>query len=79
MQVKILGPMTKQATVLLQNTAIALKKLKVKASFEQISEFRRVVAYGVMATPALVVNDRLISAGNVLTVEEVLTLLKQLP
>lgn len=35
MHVKILGPMTKQAELLLQNTAIALKKLKVKAEFEK--------------------------------------------
>lgn len=78
MQVKILGPMTKQATLLLQNTAIALKKLKVKASFEQISEFRKVVAYGVMATPALVINEKLVSAGSVLSVDEALTLIKGL-
>lgn len=34
--------MTKQAELLLQNTAIALKKLKVKAEFEKVSEFQKV-------------------------------------
>ncbi len=48
MHVKILGPMTKQAEVLMQNTAIALKKLKVKAQFEKVSEFRKPVPYGAM-------------------------------
>lgn len=78
MHVKILGPMTKQAELLMQNTAIALKKLKVRATFEKVYDFRKVVAYGVAAFPALVINDELVSAGNVLNVEEVVTLVKQL-
>lgn len=78
MQVKILGPMTKQANLLMQNTAIALKKLKLKAKFEQVSEFRKAVAYGVMAYPALVIDEKLISVGNILSVDEAMTLIKQL-
>lgn len=78
MHVKILGPMTKQAEVLLQNTAVALKKLKMKATFEKVSEFRKVAAYGTIALPALVIDDRLISVGSVLNVEEAMALLRQL-
>lgn len=78
MYVKILGPMTKQAELLMQNTAIALKKLKVKAEFERVPEFRRAVAYGVMAFPALVIDERLVSVGNILSVDEAIALIKQL-
>ncbi len=78
MHVKILGPMTKQAELLMQNTAIALKKLKLKAEFEQVSEFRKAVAYGVMAFPALVIDERVIAFGSALSVEEATTLIKQL-
>ena len=53
--------MTKQAELLLQNTAIALKKLKVKAEFEKVSEFQKVVAYGVMVFPALVIDEKLVA------------------
>ena len=56
--------MTKQAELLLQNTAIALKKLKVKAEFEKVSEFQKVVAYGVMAFPALVIDEKLVAVGR---------------
>ncbi len=78
MHVKILGPMTKQAELLMQNTAIALKKLKLKAEFEQVSEFRKAVAYGVMAFPALVIDERVIAFGSALSIEEATTLIKQL-
>ena len=70
--------MTKQANLLMQNTAIALKKLKLKAKFEQFPEFRKAVAYGVMAYPALVIDEKLISVGNILSVDEAMTLIKQL-
>lgn len=78
MHVKILGPMTKQAEQLMQNTAIALKKLKMKADFEKVCEFRRVVAYGVMAVPALVIDEKLISYGSALSVDELMNLIQQL-
>lgn len=78
MHVKVLGPMTKQAEILMQNTAIALKKLKLKASFEKVSEFRKVVAYGAVAFPALVIDDRLVSVGSVLNVDEVMALVEHL-
>lgn len=78
MHVKILGPMTKQAELLMQNTAIALKKLKLKAEFEQVSEFRKAVAYGVMTFPALVIDERVIAFGSALSIEEATTLIKQL-
>lgn len=78
MHVKILGPVTKQTILLMQNTAHALKRLKVKADFEQVSEFRKVAAYGVLAIPALVIDEKIISVGSVLSVDEVMNLIKQL-
>lgn len=77
MEVKIVGPMTKEAEKLLQNTAIALKKLRTKASFEKVWDVRRAIQYGVMAIPALVIDGQLISAGTVLTVEEAMQLIEQ--
>ena len=71
MHVKILGPMTKQAELLLQN-------LKVKAEFEKVSEFQKVVAYGVMVFPALVIDEKLVAVGSTLSVDEAMTLIKQL-
>lgn len=78
MHVKILGPMTKQAELLMQNTAVALKKLKLRVTFEKVSEFRKVVAYGVVALPALVIDEKIISVGSVLNVDEAMTLIRQL-
>lgn len=76
MHVKILGPITKDAEKLLQNTAIALKKLNIKASFEKVNDFRKAITYGMLATPALVIDEQLLTCGNVLNVEEIMQLVR---
>lgn len=78
MQVKVLGPVSKQVDILTQNTAIALKKLKIKAEFEKVSELKRVFAYGIIALPALIIDGKLISSGSVLTVEEAMVAIQRL-
>ena len=78
MYVKVLGPMTKQAELLLQNTAIALKKLKVKGKFEKVTEYSSAVAYGDFVFPALVIDEQLVAAGSTLSVEEAMSIVKQL-
>lgn len=78
MYVKVLGPMTKQAELLLQNTAIALKKLKVKGKFEKVTEYSSAVAYGAFVFPALVIDEQLVAAGSTLSVEEAMSIVKQL-
>ncbi len=78
MHIKILGPMVKQTEILLQNTAIALKKLKVKATFERISEFHKAADYGAIAFPALVVDEKIVHVGGILSVEELKALFNSL-
>lgn len=78
MQIKVLGPMTKQCELLLQNAAIAAKKLKCHAEFERVNDFKRVIAYGVMALPALVIDEQVVAGGSVLPVEEIMELIKHL-
>lgn len=78
MDVKIVGPLTKESEKLLNNTAIALKKLKTKASFEKVCDVRKAFSYGIMAIPALIIDEQVISAGTVLTVEEAMQLIEQI-
>jgi len=78
MQIKVLGPMTKPCELLLQNAAIASKKLKCNAKFEKVTDFSKVVAYGVMALPALVIDEKVVSYGAVLPVEEIMQIIEQM-
>ena len=78
MHIKVLGPMTKQCELLLQNAAIAAKKLKCNAEFERVIDLRRVVAYGVMALQALVIDEKVVAGGSVLPVEEIMEIIRHL-
>lgn len=78
MHIKVFGPMTKQCELLLQNAAIAAKKLKCHAEFERVNDLRRVVAYGVMALPALVIDEKVVAGGSVLPVEEIMEIIRHL-
>ena len=78
MHIKVLGPMTKQCELLLQNAAIAAKKLKCHAKVEKVTEFSKVVAYGTIALPALVIDEKVVAYGSVLPVEEIVKIIDKL-
>lgn len=44
---------------------------------EHVSDFVQIAAYGVMTTPALVLDGRVVSCGKVLKKEEVIEILRK--
>ena len=57
------------------NTRAALVQLGIDAEVEHVSDPAKYARYGLLFTPGLVVNDKLVSAGRVPAVNEVFTLL----
>ncbi len=55
----------------------ALKSLDMGIGVEHVTDFAQIAAYGVMSTPALVVDGKVVSMGKVLTPQEVTNLLQQ--
>lgn len=75
MIIKILGSGCKRCVTLGDNTKLALEALGQQAEIVKITEIPEIVSYGVMSTPAFVINEKVASVGKVLTVEEIKTLL----
>jgi len=71
MEIKVLGSGCKNCKRLLDNTKIALTQLKIDVDVMYISDLGEISRLGVMRTPALVINNTIVSLGRVLTVEEV--------
>ena len=71
MNVKILGSGCAKCNQLEKNTLTALNEMNIKADVEHVTDFAKIAAYGVMATPALMLDDKVISMGRVLTVEDI--------
>ena len=77
MHIKLLGPGCKKCQLLLENTQQALATLGMDASIEKVSDYAAIAAQGVMSTPALVINERVVASGRVLDSQEIAHLLQQ--
>ncbi len=71
MIIKVLGTGCSKCGKLEENTKKAIEELKIDASIEKVTDFKKIIKYGVMQTPALVIDDKVLAAGKVLSVEEI--------
>ena len=78
MNIKVLGAGCKRCEALLNATKEAVSSEGVDAEVEYITDMEKVMSYGVMSMPAIVVNEKVVSMGKVLKVSQVEELLKQL-
>jgi small redox-active disulfide protein 2 len=76
MIVKILGSGCKKCVTLTENTQAALASLGREAEVVKVTDFAEIAAHGVMSTPALAIDDKVVSVGKVLSADEVAALLK---
>ena len=74
--IKILGSGCAKCIALEKSTKEALTELNVKENIDHITDFTQIASYGVMSTPALVINGKVVSYGKVLNKDEVKDLLK---
>ena len=76
MKIKILGSGCPNCKVLEANAKKAVEELKIKADIEKVTDITKIIEYGVMSTPALVVDENVVSSGRVLSSEEIKKLLR---
>ncbi|MCX7749677.1 MAG: thioredoxin family protein [Clostridia bacterium] len=78
MVIKILGSGCKNCVTLKENAESALKEAGVEAEVVKVTDFMDIMAYGVMSTPALVIDEKVISFGKVLKPKEIVKILETL-
>ena len=76
--VKVLGSGCAKCSQLETAAKAALEQLGMDPAIEHITDFAEIAAYGVMSTPALVVDGKVVSYGKVLKPEEIVSILKKL-
>jgi small redox-active disulfide protein 2 len=77
MKIKILGTGCPNCKKLEANTKQALEELKIESEIEKITEIQDIMSYGVMGTPALVVDEKAEVTGRIPSVEEIKTILSK--
>jgi len=74
----VLGACCKKSTETFENTKIAVKELGFTDEVLNIGDAVEIAGYGVMSTPALVINGKVVSVGKLLKVEDVRKIIKNL-
>lgn len=75
--VKVLGSGCAKCKQLEAATKEALIQLGMDPTIDHVTDFAEIAAYGVMTTPALVVDGKVVSFGKVLKTEEAIRLLQK--
>ncbi len=75
MNIKILGGGCKSCETLLRSVKEAVANKEVHAEVEYITDMEKIMEYGVMSMPALMIDDKIVSAGKVLKAKDVEKLL----
>ena len=76
--IKVLGAGCKACHEQYENAAAAVKALGLPVEVEYITDMEKVMGYGVMSMPAIVVNEQVVSMGKVLKAADVEKLLRKL-
>lgn len=75
--VKVLGSGCAKCNQLEAATKEALSLLGMDTAIDHVTDFSEIAAYGVMTTPALVVDGKVVSYGKVLKTDEVVKILQK--
>ena len=75
MEIKVLGTGCAKCKSLEKVTREAVAEMNLDASIEKVEDIVKIMGYGVLSTPALVVDNQIVVSGRVPAVKEVIQLL----
>ena len=76
--IKVLGAGCKSCHEQYENVKKAVENLGLMIDVEYITDMEKVMSYGVMSMPALLVNNKIVSVGKVLKPKEIETLIARM-
>lgn len=76
-RIKVCATGCSHCSAMRENTREAAALLGLEDELENISDFREIARLGVMSTPSLIVDGRLVSSGKVMKPEQIAELIKE--
>ncbi|MBI9031682.1 TM0996/MTH895 family glutaredoxin-like protein [bacterium] len=77
MIIKVLGTGCAKCKKLEQEAIKAVEESGVEATIEKVTDLNQIMDYGVMMTPALVVDEKVVSAGRSLSAKQIIPFIKE--
>ena len=75
MNIKILGPGCARCHQLEKTASEVVKELGIDATVEEVKDMSKIIAYNVLTTPGLVIDEQVVSFGKVPSKAEVTQLI----
>jgi small redox-active disulfide protein 2 len=75
-KIQILGSGCSKCKALAQNADAAAKELGLEYTLEKVTDIKEIMKFGVMTTPALVIDGQVKTAGKLLNINEMKEMLK---
>jgi small redox-active disulfide protein 2 len=76
MKIKVLGPGCPKCRKLYAEAEKAIALSGVKADLEKVEKIEEIIKYGVMATPALVIDEEVKASGRIARSDEIASWLR---
>ncbi len=76
-KIEILGTGCQKCVKLAENAKEAVKDKGADYEVEKVTDLKKIMGYGVMMTPGLVVDGKVVSVGKVLSSDEIKKLLEK--
>jgi small redox-active disulfide protein 2 len=77
MKIEILGMGCPKCRKLYENVQAATKELNISAEIVKVEDINKITEYAVWATPALVIDGTIASAGKLLNKDEIIKLISK--
>ena len=77
MKIEILGVGCPKCKQLNANAEAAIKELNIAADISKVTDIGKIAEYGVMMTPALAIDGTVVSAGKILSKDEIKKLISK--
>jgi small redox-active disulfide protein 2 len=75
MKIKVLGPGCMNCKTLAHRALEAVQQLNIDATVEKVEDYQAIATYGILRTPGLVIDDKVVSYGSVPKVDEIKALI----
>lgn len=73
LSIKILGPGCSNCVKMESIAKQAAEQMGIEAAFDKVTDYNDIMAFNVLSTPGLVINEKVVCAGRIPTPAEVTT------
>jgi len=77
MEIKVLGTGCPNCKTLEKNVLSALATLNITANVEKVEDIQKIMAYGIMRTPGLVIDGKVVLSGRLPSLKDVIELIEK--